>query len=212
MTDVKICGLKDLNHLTIAAASGARYAGYVFFPRSPRHLSRDQAASLVRQSPAPLTPVGLFVDPDDELLGDILGAVPLRVIQLHGKESPKRVAEIKTRYQLPVMKAISIAGPEDLDLLPQFEQVADWILFDAKAPAGADLPGGNGAVFDWTILKNISPRKPWMLSGGLTAQNVAEALKVLKPDAVDVSSGVEEIPGLKSPDKIRAFIQAVKGA
>ena len=212
MTDVKICGLRSPDHLRLTATSGARYAGLVFFPRSPRAVSRDEAASLARTAPSTLELVGLFVDPEDALLQEIVQHVPLRMIQLHGHESPKRIAEIKARYKLPVMKAVSVASPEDLQPLAAYEEIADWILFDAKAPKGSDLPGGNGLVFDWQLLKNVRPRKPWMLSGGLTPENVGIALSLLQPIAVDVSSGVEDAPGLKNPDKIKAFIQAVKGA
>ncbi len=210
MTDVKICGLKDPSHLRLAAETGARYAGLVFFPKSPRHLDRDAAAALARHAPRTLTLTGLFVDPDEDFLAEMLRSVPFTMIQLHGKESPRRVQDIRARTGLPVMKALSIAGPEDLPTLADYEAVADWILFDAKSDSA--LPGGNGLVFDWQILKNVRPRKPWMLSGGLTPQNVAAALSVLQPDAVDVSSGVEDAPGIKSPDKIKAFIQAVKEA
>jgi phosphoribosylanthranilate isomerase len=209
-THVKICGLRDPDHLRLAASAGARYAGLVFFPRSPRAVSRDEASSLVRTAPSALQLVGLFVDPDDGLLENIIRHVPLHMIQLHGKETPKRVAEIRTRFGLPVMKAVPVASPEDLAPLPSYEEVADWILFDAKAPQGSDLPGGNGLVFDWQLLKEIKPRKPWMLSGGLTAENVGAALSVLRPTAVDVSSGVEDHPGVKNADKIRAFISAIR--
>jgi len=146
------------------------------------------------------------------LLGAVIPRLTPGLIQLHGTETPQRVAAIKARFGLPVMKALKIAGPEDLEPLPLYEDVADWILFDAKAPSGSTLPGGNGVVFDWNVLKSVKPRRPWMLSGGLTPENVGEALKVLKPHAVDVSSGVEDAPGRKNADKIRAFIQAVKGA
>lgn len=210
MTDIKICGLRESSHLQLAASLGARWAGLVFFPKSPRATSRDQAVAIARTAPPTLSLTGLFVDPDDALLQDVVQHVPLGMIQLHGSESPRRISEIRARYTLPVMKAVAVSSPEDLVSLPAYEEVADWILFDAKAPAGSTLPGGNGLVFDWTLLKDIKPRKPWMLSGGLTPENVGVALKLLHPDAVDVSSGVEDIPGVKSPAKIKAFIQAVK--
>ena len=208
--DIKVCGLKDPSHLRLAASLGVRYAGLVFYPRSPRHLSIPEGASLARSAPPHITTVGLFVDPDDEMLGHTLAAAPLGMIQLHGDESPKRVQEIRVRTGLPVMKALKIAAPEDLSVLPSYEAVADWILFDAKS-TGA-LPGGNGIAFDWQILKDLKLKKPWMLSGGLTAENVAVALASLQPTAVDVSSGVEDTPGVKSPDKIRAFVTASKTA
>ena len=210
MTDIKICGLKDPSHLRLAASLGVRYAGLVFFPRSPRNLSLDAAASLATQSPQALTLTALLVDPDDALLDAVIHRVKPRLLQLHGSETPARIAGIRARTGLPVMKALSIAAKEDLAPLSQFEAVADMLLFDAKAPAGSHLPGGNGIVFDWTILKDVRPAKPWMLSGGLTPENVTEALKVLNSYAVDISSGVEDSPGSKSPDKMRAFIEAVK--
>lgn len=210
MTEAKICGLKTPEHLRLAAQEGARYAGLVFYPPSPRALTREQGALLARQAPPGLAVVGLFVDPDDAFLDEILKQVPLGMVQLHGDEAPRRVAAIRARTGLPVMKALRVAAPEDLEPLSLYENVADWILFDAKS--AAPLPGGNGVAFDWTILKDTRPRKPWMLSGGLTPENVRTALSVLQPDAVDVSSGVEDTPGIKSADKIRTFLQAVKGA
>lgn len=210
MTDLKICGLKDPSHLRLAASLGVRYAGLVFFPRSPRNLSLDTARTLAQQAPATLTLTALLVDPDDALLEEVVRAVNPGLIQLHGHETPARVAGIRARTNLPVMKALSIAAQEDLAPISEFEAVADMLLFDAKAPAGSHLPGGNGIVFDWNVLKDVRPRKPWMLSGGLTPENVAAALNVLTPDAVDVSSGVEDSPGVKSEEKIRAFVSAVK--
>lgn len=209
-TGIKICGLTDAETLRVAASCGARWAGLVFFPPSPRALAPDQAASLVSAAPS-LTLTGLYVDPDDELLART-SSLPLGLIQLHGSETPRRVAEIRARFGRPVMKALKIAGPEDLLSLSDYEQVADWILFDAKAPPSSALPGGNGAVFDWTLLKHVTPSRPWMLSGGLTPDNVGAALSVLQPDAVDVSSGVEDAPGRKSAAKIRDFIHAVRSA
>jgi phosphoribosylanthranilate isomerase len=206
MTAVKICGLKDPEHLRLAARLGARYAGLVFYPPSPRAVSVPAAASLVAAGGG-IGLVGLFVDPDDALLDAAIQAVPLAMIQLHGDESPKRVQDIRQRWKIPVMKALKVAAPEDLAGLSSYENICDWILFDAKS--SGPLPGGNGAVFDWTILKNIRPRKPWMLSGGLTPENVKLALSVLSPDAMDVSSGVEDAPGMKSPAKIQAFIDSV---
>ncbi len=210
MTDIKICGLKDPSHLRLAASLGARYAGLVFFPRSPRNLSVEAASTLASQSPETLTLTALLVDPDDALLDEVVRKVRPRLLQLHGAESPARVAYVRARTGLPVMKAISISSREDLAPLPEFEQVADILLFDAKAPAGSHLPGGNGIVFDWNILKEVRPAKPWMLSGGLTPENVGTSIGLLMPAAVDVSSGVEDSPGVKSPDKIRAFVSAVK--
>lgn len=213
MVLAKICGLKTPETLHIAAQNGARFAGFVFYPRSPRALRRDEARVLAGMVPTGLRSVGLFVDPDDDLLEDVVRAVPLDMIQLHGHETPKRVAEIKSRYGLQVIKAMPVATPDDLILLPDYEVVADWILFDAKPPSNvAALPGGNGLVFDWTILTTVRPQKPWMLSGGLTPENVAKALELLKPDAVDVSSGVEASPGVKDPAKIKAFLEATRSS
>lgn len=209
---IKICGLTDPESIRVSSAAGAGFLGFVFYPPSPRSVPVDAAQSLRSVVPGGVVPVGLFVDPDDELLGAVLPRLKPGLIQLHGSETPQRVGAIKARYGLPVMKALKIAGPEDLETLSLYEEVSDWILFDAKAPTGSTLPGGNGVVFDWSVLKSITPRRPWMLSGGLTTENVGEALKVLSPDAVDVSSGVEDAPGRKNADKIRAFIQAVKGA
>ncbi len=210
MTDIKICGLKDPSHLRLAASLGVRYAGLVFFPRSPRSLGLEEAKSLAKQAPSSLTLTALLVDPDDGLLDAVLRAVSPKLIQLHGNENPARVAQIRTMTGLPVMKALSIAAKEDLAPLADFDAVADMLLFDAKAPLGSNLPGGNGIVFDWSVLKDIRLKKPWMLSGGLNAENVGTALAVLTPAAVDVSSGVEEAAGVKSEEKIRAFVAAVK--
>lgn len=210
MTDIKICGLTDPSHLRLAASLGVRYAGLVFFPRSPRNLSLEAARSLADQAPSTLTRTALLVDPDDALLDAVIHAVRPGLLQLHGQETPSRIAGIRARTGLPVMKALSIAAQEDLAPLAEYDAVADMLLFDAKAPAGSHLPGGNGIVFDWNVLCDVRPKKPWMLSGGLTPDNVAAALNALTPDAVDVSSGVEDSPGVKSPDKIRAFVNAVK--
>lgn len=207
MTDVKICGFRDPDHLRFAAAKGVRYAGLVFYPPSPRHLALGEAAALAKAAGPHTTTVGLFVNPDDETLGHTLAALPLGMIQLHGDETPKRVQEIRIRAGKPIIKALKVAAPEDLSQVAAYADVADWLLFDAKS-AGA-LPGGNGVAFDWQILKDLNLKKPWMLSGGLTPENVAAALAVLSPTAVDVSSGVESAPGVKSPEKISAFITAV---
>lgn len=212
MTDIKICGLSDPGSIRVAANAGARFAGFVFYPPSPRAITADAAQALGQAVPSQMTSVGLFVDPDDDLLSLAVSRLKPGLIQLHGNETPQRLTAIKARFGLPVMKALKIAGPEDLSELAVYEQVSDWILFDAKAPKGSTLPGGNGLVFDWNVLKSVTPRRPWMLSGGLSSENVGEALRVLKPDAVDVSSGVEEAPGRKNPDKIKSFIQAVKEA
>lgn len=210
MTLIKICGIKTPEILSVAAQAGARFAGFVFVSQSPRYIHPEQARLLSRQLPTGLRSVGLFVDPTDEDLSHILGAVSLDFIQLHGDESPARVQAIKSRFNIPVIKAFAISGAADLDQVAAYIPVIDWILFDAKAPASSNIAGGNGVAFDWTILKDKKFAKPWMLSGGLTPDNAAEALSILKPDAIDVSSGVESTRGVKDAQKVRDFIAAVK--
>ncbi|OFW88154.1 MAG: N-(5'-phosphoribosyl)anthranilate isomerase [Alphaproteobacteria bacterium RIFCSPHIGHO2_12_FULL_45_9] len=210
MTSIKICGIKTPEILSVAASAGARFAGFVFVPQSPRYIHPEQARLLSRQLPTGLRSVGLFVDPSDEDLGHILGAVSLDFIQLHGNESPARVQAIKSRFNIPVIKAFAISAANDLDQVAAYIPVIDWILFDAKAPASSNIAGGNGVAFDWAILKDKNFAKPWMLSGGLTPENVADALSILSPDAVDVSSGVESSRGVKDAQKVRDFIAAVK--
>jgi phosphoribosylanthranilate isomerase len=210
MTNIKICGIKTPEILSVAASAGARFAGFVFVPQSPRYIHPEQARLLSRQLPTGLRSVGLFVDPSDEDLAHILGAVSLDFIQLHGNESPARVQTIKSRFNIPIIKAFAISAPDDLDQVTAYIPVIDWILFDAKAPASSNIAGGNGVAFDWTILKDKTFAKPWMLSGGLTPENVPDALSILNPDAVDVSSGVESSRGVKDAQKVRDFIAAVK--
>ncbi|KAA0597862.1 phosphoribosylanthranilate isomerase [Azospirillum lipoferum] len=206
----KICGLSEPESLRAAVAGGARYVGFVFYPRSPRAIAPPMAAELARLLPTGVRSVGLFVDPDDEFLEHVTGQVPLDLIQLHGSETPRRIAEIKARYALPVMKAVKIGGPEDLTAALEAAEVADRLLFDAKPPAKVSaLPGGNGIAFDWTILAGRRWPRPWMLSGGLTVENVAEAVRVTGAAEVDVSSGVEDRPGHKDPALVRAFLSAV---
>ncbi|AWU94641.1 phosphoribosylanthranilate isomerase [Azospirillum ramasamyi] len=208
----KICGLTEPESLRAAVAGGARYVGFVFYPRSPRAIAPPMAAELARLLPTGIRSVGLFVDPDDEFLEHVTGQVPLDLIQLHGGETPRRIAEIKGRYALPVMKAIRVGGPEDLTAALEAAEVADRLLFDAKPPAKVSaLPGGNGIAFDWTILAGRSWPRPWMLSGGLTAGNVEEAVRVTGATEVDVSSGVEDRPGHKDPALVRAFLSTVAG-
>ena len=210
-TGVKICGLKDPENMDAAVQCGARFCGFVFYPPSPRNISADSAKELSLALPTGTKAVGLFVDPTNEELEQTLGIVPLDMLQLHGEESPARVAEIRARSAMPVIKAIRLRGTEDLDVIAAYEDIADWLLFDSK-PEQASLPGGTGQVFDWTILKNKNFKKPWMLSGGLTPENVDQAIKQLSPNAVDVSSGVESSPGQKDSGKIKAFIEATKNA
>lgn len=208
----KICGISTPDAMQAALEGGARYVGLVFFPKSPRHVSIATAAELSRMVGTGTRVVGLFVDPTDELLDDVTGQVPLDLIQVHGGETPERVAAIKARFNLPVMKAVKVAEPADLDAAAAFEPVADLLLFDAKPPKGAVLPGGNGVSFDWSLLTGRTWTRPWMLSGGLDPANVAEAIRATGAAAVDVSSGVEDAPGVKSPARIRAFLDAVARA
>lgn len=209
MTKVKICGLSTPETITSAIDNGADFIGFVFYPSSPRNVEIEVAKYLASQVPENTGIVGLFVNPNDQTLLEVLTDVPLSMIQLHGGERPERVQEIKETFGLPVMKAVAIESVDDLANILQYEDVADWLLFDAK---GKELPGGNGIAFDWDILKDYQGEKPWMLAGGLTPDNVAEALEILSPDAMDVSSGVESAPGQKDPAKIEAFLSAVKRA
>ncbi|WP_282601619.1 phosphoribosylanthranilate isomerase [Paracoccus sp. PARArs4] len=211
MADVKICGLRDMAQLAAAIEAGARYVGFVFFPKSPRAVTPDEAAQLVTEVPVGVARVGLFVNPDDALLTEVLDKAPLDIIQLHGKESPERVSEVRALTGLPVMKAIGVSGPDDLGQLTEYGLVADMLLVDAKAPRDAVLPGGNGLAFDWRLLVGRRWLRPWMLAGGLTPDNVAEAVRLTGAPVVDVSSGVESAPGVKDPDRIRAFIDAARG-
>lgn len=210
MTQIKICGIKTPDILSITASAGARFAGFVFVPQSPRYIHPEQARMLVRGSPTGLRSVGLFADPDDENLLRILEQVPLDMIQLHGTESPARVQEIKSRTHLPIIKSFSISTPTDLNAVADYIPVIDWVLFDAKAPPHSNIAGGHGISFDWTILKNKKFEKPWMLSGGLTPDNVRDALTMLSPDAVDVSSGVESSRGVKDAQKIIDFCKVIR--
>ncbi|MBL4803683.1 MAG: phosphoribosylanthranilate isomerase [Alphaproteobacteria bacterium] len=209
MTAVKICGLSEPETLKTAIGAGARFVGFVFYEPSPRYVSFDIAWNLARAVPTSIRSVGLFVDPDNALLERVLTGIQLDMIQLHGNETPGRVAEIKDKYKMPVMKAIRVREESDLDGIEGFEAAADWLLFDSK-PEQATLPGGTGHKFDWSLLEGRSFSKPWMLGGGLTPENVADALTQLSPDAVDVSSGVESAPGQKDSRKIKAFIETVK--
>ncbi|WGR63612.1 phosphoribosylanthranilate isomerase (plasmid) [Paracoccus ferrooxidans] len=203
---VKICGLTEAAGLAAAVEAGARYVGFVFFPKSPRHVTPEAAAELAAQVPLGVAKVGLFVDPDDAALEAVLARVPLDLIQLHGAETPARVAEVKARSGLPVMKAVGIADPQDLDQLWDYGLVADMLLIDAKPPKDAPLPGGNGLAFDWRLLAGRQILKPWLLAGGLTPENVAEAIRLTRAPGIDVSSGVESAPGIKDPQRIRSFI------
>ena len=207
---VKICGLSRPEHVTAAAEVGASYVGFVFFEKSPRYVSPEAARALALQAPVGLAKVALVVNADDAFLDALTQAVPLDMLQLHGGETPERVAEIKTRYGLPVMKAVGVADADDLANLDTYSRVADQILVDAKPPKGADLPGGNGLAFDWRLIAGRRWPVPWMLAGGLTPVNVAEAIRLTGARQVDVSSGVESAPGRKDTDLIRALVTAAQ--
>lgn len=205
---VKICGLTEPSAIAAAVAAGAAYLGFVFFPKSPRNLTIAQARALALEVPVGVAKVALVVDADDATIGAILDQVPIDMLQLHGHESPDRVAQVRARFGLPVMKAVGIAEAADLDRLPAYEAVADQILVDARPPKGAALPGGNGLAFDWRLIAGRTWDKPWMLAGGLTPDNVAAAVRLTGARQVDVSSGVESAPGVKDGALIRAFVAA----
>lgn len=207
---VKICGLGTEATLDAALEAGADLVGFVHFPRSPRHVTLEQGRDLARRARGRAERVVLLVDPDDALLAAAIDALDPDLIQLHGKESPQRVAEIRARTGRPVMKAVGIATAGDLALLPDYASVADRLLLDAKPPPGADLPGGNGRSFDWDILRDAVLPAGTMLSGGLDAGNVGLALASTGLSAVDVSSGVELRPGEKDPVRIAAFVAAAR--
>lgn len=204
---VKICGLTTPAAVYQAAAAGAAYVGFVFFPRSPRAIDVTHAGALADAAPPGVAKVALLVDADDTLI-DAVSALPIDMLQLHGHETPERVQAIKARTGLPVMKAIGIRDAGDLDQIPVYGAVADQLLVDAKPPRDAELPGGNGLQFDWRLLAGRRWPVPWMLAGGLTAGNVAEAIRLTGARQVDVSSGVESSPGIKDPALVRGFVQA----
>ncbi|ETX13988.1 N-(5'-phosphoribosyl)anthranilate isomerase [Roseivivax halodurans JCM 10272] len=209
---VKICGLTRAEDVAAAGRAGAAYGGFVFFPRSPRAVSVVAARALALEAPVGLAKVGLMVDPEDALLDAVMAEVPLDMVQLHGSESPERVAEVRARTGLPVMKALGIASEEDVGRIALYGRVADQLLLDAKAPKGAELPGGNGLAFDWRLIAGRRVPVPWMLAGGLTPDNVARAVEMTGARQVDVSSGVEAEPGLKDAAKIEAFVRGARGA
>lgn len=205
---VKICGLSTPDQLRWAVQAGARYVGFVFFAKSPRNVTVETARALALEVPPGVAKVALVVNAEDAVLDEITAHVPLDMLQLHGKEPPERVAAIRARYGLPVMKAVGIAGPDDVALLDAYSPVADQLLVDAKPPKGAPLPGGTGVPFDWGLLSGYRFQRPWMLAGGLTPDNVAAAVRLTGARQVDVSSGVETAPGVKDEGLIRAFIEA----
>lgn len=209
---VKICGLKNSQALDAALEFGADLVGFVFFPPSPRHLGLEAARALGERVDGRAGKVALTVDATDETLLDVVSALKPDMLQLHGKETPGRVVQVRTRFGLPVMKAIPVAERTDLSPIRVYAQVADRLIFDARAPKEATRPGGLGTPFDWTLLAGIDPGVPFMLSGGLDAGNVAQAIAITRAPGVDVSSGVEREPGVKDAGKIRDFIRAVRTA
>ncbi|MBL3701305.1 phosphoribosylanthranilate isomerase [Sulfitobacter sp. BDSS02] len=211
-TRMKFCGLRTPADVSAAVEAGAAYVGFVFFPPSPRYLTPEDAAPIAAQVPEGIAKVALVVNADDDLLDQITETVPIDILQLHGKETPKRLAEIKQRYGLPVMKAVGVASPEDLETLDTYLRVADQVLVDAKPPKDATLPGGNGLAFDWRLIAGRRWPVPWMLAGGLTDANVAEAMRLTGARQVDVSSGIETAPGIKDSALMQSFAEAVRTA
>lgn len=211
---VKICGLTSAAAAAHAAGAGAAYVGLVFYPPSPRALDPAAAREIAEAVPAGVTRVALVVDADDALVDSIVAAVPIDMLQLHGAESPERVAALRARTGLPVMKVVGIGEAADLEAIAAYEPVADQILVDARPPreGGDYLPGGNALRFDWDLIAGRRWQRPWMLAGGLTASNVADALRLTGAGQVDVSSGVESAPGVKDPGKVAAFIRAAMAA
>jgi phosphoribosylanthranilate isomerase len=207
---VKICGLSTRETLDVALQAGADMVGFVFFPPSPRHLGLEKARELGKQAKGRAIKVALSVDADDATLANIVDALQPGILQLHGRETVARVRDIKQKFGLQVMKALPVETQADLAGLPGYAAVADQLLFDARAPKDATRPGGLGAVFDWHVLENLDLKLPFMVSGGLHAGNVAEAVQVTRAGGVDVSSGVESAVGIKDPDMIRAFIRAAR--
>ncbi|MEM8832950.1 MAG: phosphoribosylanthranilate isomerase [Pseudomonadota bacterium] len=209
MTKVKICGLSTPETITVAIEEKADFIGFVFYEPSPRFVDIETASYLASFVPDSVQKVGLFVNPSMDDLETILNAVPLNTLQLHGDETPEQCAAIKEKFDLPLIKVFGIENKDDLNAIDAYKDHVDWIMLDAKPE---ELPGGNGAAFDWSILEGFESPLPWMLAGGLTPENVQDAIHKIKPTAVDVSSGVESEKGVKDADKIRAFIRAVKQA
>ena len=207
---VKICGLRTAADVEAVARAGAAYAGFVFFAKSPRNLSIAEAKLVALAAPTGLAKVALVVNADDAALEAILSQVPIDMLQLHGAESPERVSEVRTRFGLPVMKAVGLSGEADLAAIMDYSLVADQLLIDAKPGSGTDLPGGNGLAFDWRLLVGRRWLRPWMLAGGLSSHNVAEAIRLTGAAQVDVSSGVEVAPGVKDAALITAFVRAAQ--
>lgn len=210
--DIKICGLKTDAALAAALDAGASHAGFIFFPKSPRHVSAEEAARLREAARGRAKAVAVTVDADDSALDRIVSVMQPDILQLHGKESPQRVAEVKARYGLAVMKAFALREAADLDAIAAYRSVADRFLFDAKPPAGSELPGGNGVSFDWRLLAGLDADVDYMLSGGLNAANIGDAIRLANPPGIDISSGVESAPGVKDAALIEQFFRAVRAA
>ena len=210
--DIKICGLKTDQAMAAALAGGASHAGFIFFAKSPRYVEPAQAGRLREAARGKALAVAVTVDANDAFLDDIVTAMKPDMLQLHGSETPERVAELKARYGLPVMKALPLSETVDLDRIKPFIGVADRFLFDAKPPKGSELPGGNGVAFDWRILAGLDAGVDYMLSGGLNAANIGDALRLANPPGIDISSGVESAPGVKDPALIEQFFRAVRAA
>jgi phosphoribosylanthranilate isomerase len=207
---IKICGLSTPDTIGAAVRAGATHLGFVHFAKSPRHVEADQLRALASTVPTHVERVAVLVDPTDETLAELAATKTLTALQLHGKESPERAAAIAKRFDLPVWKAISVKTRADIDAAKAYAGAADFLLFDAKTPDGAGLPGGMGLRFDWTLLRGVPISMPWGLSGGLGIDNVAEAIRITGAPMIDVSSGVESAPGIKSVDKIMAFCKAAQ--
>lgn len=210
--DIKICGLKTDGALAAALAGGASHVGFIFFPKSPRNVSPVEAGRLRQAAQGRAKAVAVTVDASDAALDAIVAAMQPDMLQLHGQESPERVSAVKARYGLPVMKAFAVREAADLEAALAYRGIADRLLFDAKPPKGADLPGGNGVAFDWRLLAGLDAKMDYMLSGGVNAGNVGEAIRLARPPGLDISSGVESAPGIKDPALIDAFFKAVATA
>ena len=208
---VKICGLTSEQAVRDTAEAGADYLGFNFFPKSPRAISLDDAPRIIGAAPVGVMRVALVVDPDDRLLARIAD-LPIDMIQLHGKETPERVQEIREATGLPVMKVIGVRDADDVPAIDVYARVADQLMIDAKAPKGSVLPGGNGVQFDWRLIAGRRWPVPWMLAGGLTPENVAEGIRLTGTSQVDVASGVESAPGIKDPATVRRFVEASRTA
>ena len=212
MAQVKICGLRNRGDLAAAAAAGAAWGGLVFYPPSPRHVTLADARWIAVARPEGLPLVALTVDATDAEIEAVVEAIPVSMLQLHGAESPERAAKLRERFRLPVMKAVGVSEEGDLDGLPAYMGAIDMLLIDARPPEGAEIPGGNGVAFDWRLIQGQSFPMPWMLAGGLTPENVAEAVRLTGAEWVDVSSGVEKARGVKDPARIAAFVRAAQAA